>query len=692
MVRRSNKAMNWAAVLVIGGALGVGATQANQQTTERPAIYVSSNGPTNAGDVTRYNANLQRGKTIDVGNNEGVELDRLGNLYQAGDVISGTGTLRIASQIRNRLNGTAFAPAQDREISGDQTTLIAPKGIAIAQTSGFVIVADNGVTAIKVFGSSAGGNVAPVAVNNLPAKPWDIAYDEPSDRLYVALVNGVVAVFDDYIGDGSAIGADGIARTLTPSNASGTQVSTNLHGIVYDRTRDMLVITDVGAATAAQSADFNRDGRIYVLEDASTTDGAVIPIRTLIGDATLMGNPVDMILDGTDVIVAEKANDRLLRFNNIFSGDSGNIAPDQSVADTKPESVVAEGAVASGADITDIENTAIAIESIVTTSNPPSANEFVSHISTALDDVQTTFNTTGGIPSIESVGFDQNGDGYITFDDGLMMNAEGGILVVNRLAKGRDAGTYNARRDRMISGDQTQLVSPKGLDIADDLGMVMIAENGPNASILVFSTQASGNVAPLFVTSDLGGRKPWDIDYDPTNNRLYVAATDGTMLVYDNYSDQRGADGPDRVITPTNAAGAKISVNLHGIIHVASSNLLLLSDVGSATDASDGQVFTIANADTADGNVAVRARISGPDTRLGNPVDITFDGAHLYIAEKSNNLVLRYDNIEARTGASTAAADQSFERNKPESIALIPEYLQRAPEQSVRIHLPLVFK
>ncbi|CAA9234660.1 MAG: hypothetical protein AVDCRST_MAG93-1041, partial [uncultured Chloroflexia bacterium] len=213
MLKRTNKAASWAAVLLIGGALGVGATQAGQPAAGTTSIYVSSNGPTNAGDVTRFDAGFERQSRFDAGNNEGIELDRLGNLFQAGDVISGTGTLRVVSQIRNRANDTAYSTDRDREIGGDQTTLVLPKGIAIAQTKGYVIVADNGVTAVKVFGTSAGGNVPPVAVTNLAAKPWDVAYDEPSDRLYVALVNGTVAVFDEYIGDGSDIGAAPVART-----------------------------------------------------------------------------------------------------------------------------------------------------------------------------------------------------------------------------------------------------------------------------------------------------------------------------------------------------------------------------------------------------------------------------------------------------------------------------------------------
>jgi hypothetical protein len=635
-------------------------------------MYVSNNGTNNAGELDKVNQNFQKQSTFNAGNNEGVELDRLGNLYHAGDAT--TGSLRVISQIADRGNGEAYNTRQDRELSGPLTGLLNPKGIAIAQNAGFTIIADNGTGDLRVFGTTAGGNVAPVAVTALPAKPWDVAYDETSDRLFVALVDGTVSVFDNYIGNGRNIGA-GASRRITLTDAGGNKVSTNLHGIVYEPTLNKLVVTDVGAATSAQSANFNVDGRIYVIDNASTANGNIIPSRTIEGSATQLGNPVDMILDGTDVRIAEKAKDLLIVYRNIFNGPSGNIAPDFVAAETKPESLVAETGRLNNPDITDIESTATVINSIVTTSNPASAGslDVVGRLNTNLQLQQTSFNTANGVASVESIAFDGAGDGFITFDSN---DTNGGILVVNRLAKGRNGDQVNFSRDRVITGSNTGLVAPKGLDVADSLGLVFIAENNSTTpGILAFSTQAAGNVAPVWSTTNLGGRRPWDVDYDPGSDRMFVAATDGTVLIYDRYSVNRGAGGPTRVITPTDSSGAKISVNLHGIIYVAASNTLLLSDVGSAMDATDGQLFVINNAATANGNVPVRTQIGGDLTMLGNPVDITFDGANLYVAEKSNDVILRYDNILNRPGTFNVAADVMTTRNKPESVALVPNYL-----------------
>lgn len=643
-----------------------------------PVIYVSNNGAGNVGEVDRVNGIFAGQRRFLAGNNEGVDLDILGNLYQAGDVTPGAGTIRVISQIGNRSDNDSFSPIRDRQLGGPQTGLVNPKGFAIAQTAGYIIVANNGAQNLKVFGTAAGGDVPPVATNPLPANAWDVVYDENADRLFVALVNGDISVFDNYIGNGSNIGGGGISRTIIPANASGNKVSTNLHGIVYEPTLDKLVVTDVGAATAAQSPNFANDGRIYVIDNASTANGNVLPSRTIEGSRTQLGNPVDLILDGNNVQVAEKAKNQLLIFSNIFTGADGNVTPDISVPEIGPESLVADSS--SGIlnpDVTNIESPTTLINAVFATSNPatPTATtEFVTKLSPNLQNTLSVFNTSGGVPTVENITFDLTGDAFITFDSGSDTN--GGILIVNRLAESRNNGTFNPSRDRSIAGANTGLVAPKGLDVADSLGLVFVAENNAaTPAILAFSTQAQGDVAPVFKTTNLAGRRPWDVDYEPTSDRLFVAATDGSVLIYDQYAATQGVNGPTRTIIPSNAVGTKVSINLHGIIYVAAADTLLLSDVGSAMSATDGQLFTIPNASSANGNVAVRTQIAGANTLLGNPVDVTFDGANLYVAEKSNDRILRFDNILAQSGGLDIAPSLALASNKPESVALSPDYL-----------------
>ena len=668
-------------------------------------VYLSNNGPDNAGDVDTFDEAFNFKDTFVSGNNEGVDLDVLGNLYHAGDGDNGP-SIRIVAQIRNRDDGGTYQDNVDREIKGDKTGLVAPKGFDIADKAGYLIVADFGADPnsgnLKVFGTAADGNVAPVATTSLNVKPWDVSYDEDGDRLFVALTDGTIAVFEKYLGrddrndnrgrgNDRSFGSDGPDRIITPVDDRGSKISTNIHGIFFVGDKGSLVVTDVGDATV------NDDGSIYVFNDVNNGRGRsssnLQPDRVIRGPATMLGNPVDVIVNGDEARVAEKARDLLLIFDDIFDGDSGNVAPDVMVDETKPESLVAEDAdfQLTNPDVTDVDDADTMLDGIFATSNTPEAgsrgrsnrddgNEFLVKLDTNLSSsIRAEFDTRDATANPENITFDLSGDAYVTFDNG-MTPSQGGILVVNRLASSRDGDSYDPSRDRTIQGDQTGLVAPKGLDVVSAKGLAIVADFG-DKNVKVFSTQTGGNVAPLYVTSDLGSdaRSVWDLDYDPGNDRLFVAATDGTVLVYDDYTDGRGAGGPTRVITPT-VNGSKASVNLHGVVHVSSAagysgDVLILSDVGDAASNADGQLFTLEDAGTASGNVAVRAQIGGPNSTLGNPVDITFDGDNLYVAEKTKDTVLRFDNILNQTGQKDVSPDKSVKVDNVESVALEPEYL-----------------
>ena len=303
-------------------------------------FYVSNNGPANAGQVNTFSGAYSPESTFLAGNNTGIALDRFGDLYQAGNTAGGP-SVRAISEIFTRPNGD-FDPQRDREILGSATRLVEPKGMDIAEAGGYLFVADNGAFIntdnVVVFNTLNDGNVAPVATTKLAVKPWDLVYDEGDDRLFVSLTDGTVAVFDRYVGGG--FGRTGPDTILVPADRLGEQISTNLRGIDYNANLDALVITDVGTRTTPEQEGFAEDGAIYVIHDASAEDGTVIPGRILEGPATLLGNPLDVVLNGTEARVAEKAGDKLLVFNDIFFARSGDVAPDVAVTNTKPESVV----------------------------------------------------------------------------------------------------------------------------------------------------------------------------------------------------------------------------------------------------------------------------------------------------------------------------------------------------------------
>ena len=65
--------------------------------------------------------------------------------------------------------------------------------------------------------------------------------------------------------------------------------------------------------------------------------------------------------------------------------------------------------------------------------------------------------------------------------------------------------------------------------------------------------------------------------------------------------------------------------------------------------------------------------IAGPSSMLGNPVDLMLSNGHVYVAEKSNGAILRFDNIlNANSGDVAPSYSVSF--TAPESVSVLPIY------------------
>lgn len=657
----------------LAGTPGADGQDGNDGTNGNPGFsaatfILANNGEQNAGTVDLINQNAAKLKTFNTTANEGVAFDSLGNLIQASD--SENSSIKTICQLANRDDGATFSTNQDREITGPATTLVNPKGIAIAKNSGLIFIADFGAMQITTFGSAAAGDATPLATTATEAAPWDVDYDHVNDRLYVALTNGDVAVYDNFVsGEFTAMPS----RTITPSDADGVQISVNIHGIVYDETTNKLILSDVGSASDAT------DGALFVINNASTAQGNTSVARSISGPATMLGNPVDITLEGSDLRVAEKSNDAILVFSNIFAGESGDIAPDLSTASTKPESITNTLTQSSMADISDSTEPNMALLGVAVSSNPSSPGDTTGRISRFNTSLNTELASYNANQTIESVSFDKAGNSYTTFDNAS--TGMGGIVISTKVAITRDGQTYNTNQDSIITGANTGLVSPKGLDIASDSGMIFVAENNENTpSIAIFSTCTTGNASPLMSLTFANNARPWDVDYDSKTDRAFVALTNGTVAVFDQVkskllSGETSISTEDRLITPANNGEAVAApTNIHGIDYDSLSGALMLSDVGSAAVADDGKIYVLNNTATASGLVNISATISGPATMLGNPVDIMYSGSDLYVAEKSNNVVMRFNNILSTAGGDISA-DATTDFTAPESVAILPAWL-----------------
>ena len=625
-------------------------------------FLVANNGDDNRNTVTAIDQNANALSTVTTGANEGIVFTQSGALVQAGDsdlplVRSFCGFDAQSNYMMNR----------GHELTGADTGLVNPKGIAFAEEAGLIMVADFNGQKISVFGGQAAGDVAPIAEIMTSAKPWDLAYDEESDRLYVALTDGTLAVYDDVA---SSDFAPSVMRSVVPSDADGNQLSINLHGIVYEPMSNRIVLSDVGDAAVAD------DGQIFVLDNVSTADGATVPTRVIGGATTQLGNPVDIILTGSDLRVAEKSNDAILVFSNIFNGESGDVAPTLSTPSVKPESLAEFTELETMVDASDDGITTTPIRGLSVSSNPSTDSETtgqVAQYSAVLSSELSTFDS--GV-SIESAAFTASGDGVITFDN--PDTSTGGLIVVNRLKTMRDGMMYSDSYDHMIVGSETGLIAPKGLDISSDNGMVFVADvNETTPAVRVFSPCASGNVAPLLTLEAANGARPWDVDYDPSTDSAYLALTNGTVAVFEEVvrkmeSGQTVITGEDRLIVPASGGTAFAApTNIHGIDYDSQSDSLVISDVGSAADATDGKLYVISGAGSADGLANVSVNIAGPNSMLGNPVDLMLSNGHVYVAEKSNGMILRFDNI---LNASSGDIDPTFSMMypAPESVQVLP--------------------
>ena len=627
-------------------------------------FLIANNGDSNRGTLTRADQNAAMLSQFTSGNNEGVMLDSTGNLFQAGD--SSTGSLRTVCRMTSR-SGGMYMPSYDKDITGANTGLTNPKGIHLAEHSGMVFVADFNGMRISIFGSQAAGDVTPVAEIPLSAKPWDVTVDEVNDRMYVALTDGTVAVYDNVMGSGFTPTA---MRSIVPADADGNQLSVNLHGIVYDAGSDRLVVSDVGDAAVSD------DGQLFVIDNAAVADGNTVPARQVGGPMSMLGNPVDIILTGTTLRVAEKSNDAILVFTNIFDGPDGDMAPTLATTTSKPESLAQVMPAMDLMDASDNALTATTINGIVVSSNPSAAGPTTGQISSSSAVLSSTLGSFDAGMSIESVTIDALGDGAVTFDD--VDSAMGGVLIINRLASMRDDDSYTMSQDHMIMGANTGLVTPKGVDVSSAHGLVFVAEFNPDTpAVQVFSSCASGDVAPLLSLVASNDARPWDVDYDAATDRAFVALTNGTVAVFDEVTRKLMAGmttitGEDRLITPAmSGAAVTAPTNIHGIDYDPQSDSLVISDVGSAASATDGKLYVIPAAGMANGLAEMSVMIAGPNSMLGNPVDLMLSNGHVYVAEKSNNVIMRFDNI-LNSASGDIAADYSMSYTAPESVVVVP--------------------
>ncbi|WAS96548.1 hypothetical protein [Nannocystis punicea] len=578
----------------------------------------------------------------DVVSIQSVAVTQQGHAYITYDAPGATGGVIVKNDLADN---PADGPLGlgDRVIHGPATGLQTPKGVEIGPDN-TILVADTGAAAIKVFANDAEGDAAPLfEITDLGSSEaiWDVHYaGGNADVLYAAGTNGEVQVYEDF---SNSMGQAGPDRTIVPVEG-GTKVSVNLHGITV--VGNNLFLSDVGDPMETT------DGQLFRIADPADADGDVEVAQRIEGGD--LGNPVDLEVTGgnqSTLWVAEKANGKLLRYRPAL------LSEDYDLVD--------------GVDVAAPESVALATNNrLILASNPAGLDtDAVLEVEVPIigaPNVTATIDRLGSITSVQSIAL-VGSDALVGFD-GTPASDGGGVFAAAGIADLADGDVVDAIGTR-IWGPATGLVAPKGMTL-DAAGTRLFVADLGDSSIKVFDPVTFGDAPPVFVFAELGGGAVWDIDYDDANDRLFAAGVDGTVRVFDNALSDEGANGPARTFTPANDEDQIIGVNLHGIQYDPLTKTLILSDVGDAMSDTDGAIFLVADADTAEGNVAVTAVIAGDQTHLGNPVDLAFDGTHLYVAEKAQSRVLRYSDILGLSGANNVAEDAFFEVTNPESVRI----------------------
>ncbi len=197
----------------------------------------------------------------------------------------------------------------------------------------------------------------------------------------------------------------------------------------------------------------------------------------------------------------------------------------------------------------------------------------------------------------------------------------------------------------IIPSFSIDVAAANGREISVNNNTVVLASSSDSA-LFVFNV---GDNAFTLEKSHKIGFESWGIQL--VGNTLY-AVVDKTsdLAVFNNYTAMASGD-----ITPSKRFTVEGIVRTHGLHFVESKDMMIMTDVADAASDSDGAVHVISGftnkmvATSNGGTLALsdQVRISGPNTSLGNPVDVAYDLNNdiIYVAERKTQggLLLGFD-------------------------------------------------
>lgn len=582
----------------------------------RAELYVTNNAN---GDITKYSVTGDSATTYKTASEaaEGIYFDKDQDLVvQASRSGLSLDAYKGLSMLTEDSDATAdFSGAADLE---------SPREVAVSGDT--YVVSDNGSNKYFVY-SKSGDSFTLTSTVEIPFPVWGITF-KGKDLYGVVDTTGDLAVFNNFVANAK----DGI---MIPSKRVTIGGIVRTHGLTYDGTDDVMVMTDIG--DAANATD---DGGFHVIADFSRkfdalSDGEVLPVSMQVrvaGPSTAMGNPIDVAYDSeTDAVyISEVGNGKVLGYTSI--SDGGDLAPSYS------KDLMAASSIYFSSDETDgnVGNESVGQRTWLYATNNANGNINV-------------YDSQAGLQkSVISESDASEGVYYSALNDLVIQASRSNLRLENY---GGFSGIPNGAEVNADFASSADLVSPREIAVSGD--RVVVSDNGENKFyIYCFDGSSFKWVSTLVTNCNL-----WGITFKG-NDLLAVVDKSSDLAIYTDFIENNKTDG---VVAPDKQITIEGIVRTHGIDYSEAADVLVMTDIGDAADANtDGgfqviQGFSTLLEATPDGSSiaqSAQTRISGSSTRLGNPIDVAYDHKTqtVYIAEVGNGKILGFSDVFNNNG------------------------------------------
>jgi len=581
----------------------------------RAELYVTNN---ENGNISKYSVTGDSLVTFttDATAAEGIYYDAANDLL----VQASRSDLRLDaySDISTLMEDTSISPAYS-----SSADLESPRELAVNGST--YVVSDNGSNIFYVY-SNNGSGFSLMNTIEVPFPVWGITF-KGEDLYAVVDSSSDLAVFYDF----ESNLADGV---MMPSKRVTIEGIVRTHGLTYDGTDDVMVMTDIGDAGNATD-----DGGFHVISDFSSkfdalSDGDLLPVEMqtrVAGPSTMLGNPIDVAYDSEEdaIYISEVGNGKVLGYTSI--GDGGDLAPSYSM------DLAAASSIYFSSDETD-GNTGMATANTVTEL----------YVTNNSDGNISVYDATGAL--IKNVMTDSEaseGIYYSAINDAVIQASRSNMMLeyYADFSGAMDGGEVSAD----FAGD-AELASPREIAVFGD--KVVVSDNDMH---MFYVYSFDGSSFTLESTLD-PGFNVWGITFKGGD---LIAVVDGTsdIAVFNDFldNDMDGSITADKRITVDGI------VRTHGIDYSEADDVLVLTDIGDAANATDDGGFQViqnfsakldAVSDGGSFAMSDQTRVAGSATMMGNPIDIAYDHKTntVFISEVGNGKVLAFSNALTLTG------------------------------------------